>query len=329
MSSSLFAAPGRAAWRLSAITSAVLLISACATPTGSAPAGASAGATPAAASTAAATPPAAASAPAGAASGAATAARPPADPTAPKPFADVIKDAKRLDGYFALWRKDEKVWLEIPTSALNKPLMLSVNIANSVGERGLYASQMGPGAMVEWKRIGNQVQLLAVNTRFRAVGGNQRAVEQAFSPSLIAAAPVASAEHPERKAFLIDASLLLSDIPGYSTALEAAYRLPFGLDRGNSYFEAARTDAKVTTLTARMHFATPRIPAPPLTPSPVPQPSPPTTVPDPRSLFVSYVYSFQPLPEKVMAARTPDPRIGIFSESFTDLSSDLKAKPRA
>ncbi len=328
MSSSLFAAPGRAAWRLSAITSAVLLISACATPTGSAPAGASASATPAAASTAAATPPVAASAPAGAASGAATAARPPADPTAPKPFAEVIKDAKRLDGYFALWRKDEKVWLEIPTSALNKPLMLSVNIANSVGERGLYASQMGPGAMVEWKRIGNQVQLLAVNTRFRAVGGNQRAVEQAFSPSLIAAAPVASAEHPERKAFLVDASLLLSDIPGYSTALEAAYRLPFGLDRGNSYFEAARADAKVTTLTARMHFATPRIPAPPLTPSPVPLPSPPTTVPDPRSLFVSYVYSFQPLPEKVMAARTPDPRIGIFSESFTDLGSDLKANPR-
>ena len=321
-------APARAAWRLSVIASAVLLVSACASTQPAAPgATTTAAATPAAPGAAPAAPAAAvaASAPA---SGASAAARAPADPTAPKPFADVIKEAKRQDGYFPIWRKDEKVWLEIPSAALNKPFLFSVNIANSIGERGLYASQMGPGAMVEWRRIGNQVQLVALNTRFRAEGGSQRAVEQAFSPSLLAAAAVASAEHPERKAFLIDAGLLLSDIPGYSTALEAAYRLPFNLDRGNSYFEAARADARLSTLTARIHFATPRIPAPPLTPSPVPLPTPPQAVPDPRSLFVSYVYSFQPLPETAMRPRATDPRVGHFMESFTDLGGDLKANPR-
>ncbi len=313
-----------AAWRLSVITSAVLLMSACATtppPAGTAVAAA----TPAAGSAA---PAAAASGPAGGAS-APAGARPPADPTAPKPFADVIKDAKRQDGFFPIWRKDEKVWLEIPTAMLNKPLMLSVNIANSVGERGLYASQMAGGGTVEWRRIGNQIQLVALNTQFRAEGGSKFAVEQAFSPSLVGSAPVASAEHPERKSFLVDAApLLLSDIPGYSTRLEFAYRLPFNLDRGNSYFEATRADAGISTLTARIHFATARIPAPPLVPAPVPTPTPPQTVPDPRSLFVSYVYSFQPLPAEVMRPRVPDPRIGHFSESFTDLSGDLKANPR-
>ncbi|MBT9459452.1 MAG: zinc-dependent metalloprotease [Burkholderiaceae bacterium] len=271
--------------------------------------------------------------PAGAASGAAPGApRPPADPTAPKPFADVIKGAKVQQGLFPIWRKDEKVWIEIPKAQLNKPFLFSVNIANSVGERGLYASQMGTDHMAEFRKIGNQLQLIALNTKFRAVAdqGSKRAIDQAFSPSLLGAGPVASAEHPERKSVLVDASFLLSDIPGYSTRLEMAYRLPYGLDRSNSFIETARADERLSTLTARVHFATPRIPAPPLvpSPSPVPQPTPPQATPDPRSLFVSYVYNFAQLPETPMAVRKVDPRLGHFAESFTDLGGDLKANPR-
>ncbi|TDP71306.1 zinc-dependent metalloprotease [Roseateles toxinivorans] len=271
--------------------------------------------------------------PAGAASGAAPGApRPPADPTAPKPFADVIKDAKVQQGLFPIWRKDEKVWIEIPKAQLNKPFLFSVNIANSVGERGLYASQMGTDHMAEFRKIGNQLQLMALNTKFRAVAdqGSKRAIDQAFSPSLLGAGPVASAEHPERKSVLVDAAFLLSDIPGYSTRLEMAYRLPYGLDRSNSFIETARADERLSTLTARVHFATPRIPAPPLvpTPSPVPTPTPPQATPDPRSLFVSYVYNFAQLPETPMAVRKVDPRLGHFAESFTDLGGDLKANPR-
>ena len=55
----------------------------------------------------------------------AAAAYKPADPTAPKPFADIIKDAKVQDGLFPIWRKDEKVWMEIPKAAFNKPIRLA------------------------------------------------------------------------------------------------------------------------------------------------------------------------------------------------------------
>ncbi|MDP2367780.1 zinc-dependent metalloprotease [Rhodoferax sp.] len=252
----------------------------------------------------------------------------PADPAAPKPFAEVIKDAKQQDGLFPIWRKDEKAWLEIPKSALNKPFLFTVNIANSIGERGLYASQMNTDAMAEWRRVGNQLQLLALNTKFRAEGGARLAVEQAFSPSLLASAPLASAEHPQRKSILVDASFLLSDIPGYSTQIEQAFRLPYTLDKANSYIDASRADASLSTLTARVHFSTPRMPAPPQTPPPVPAPKPPQAVPDARSFFVNYVYSFAALPEQPMRARLSDPRLGHFMESFTDLGSDLKANPR-
>jgi hypothetical protein len=267
---------------------------------------------------------------AGASAPAAAAPRPPVDPTAPKPFADIIKGAKEQPGLFPIWRKDEKVWIEIPKEAFNKPFLFSVNVANSVGERGLYASQMLGDELAEWRRVGNQIQLIALNTKFRSSNpSSQLALEQAFSPSLIAGVPVASADHPDRKSVLVDASsLLLGDIPGYSTRLEAAYRLPFAPDRANSYIQATRADPKISTLTSRVHFATARIPAPSLVPAPVPVPTPPQATPDPRSMFFSFVYSFRALPEQPAAVRHADPRLGHFTESYSNLGDDLKANPR-
>jgi hypothetical protein len=301
-----------------------------ATAPASAPAAAPAGAPPAqAAAPAPGAPPAAAAAPGGQPP---AAARP--DPGAPRPFADVIKDATRTDGFIPIWRKDEKVWLEIPRERLGQPMLFSANIARSVGERGLYGSQMGPRWMVEFRRVGNQMQLVARQTGFRGDRdpGAARAVREAFSDSLIASAAVASAEHPERKSVLVDAGFLLGDIAGYSTRLEAAFRLPFSVDRPNSYFESARAEDGLTTLSAQVHYAVPRIPAPPQmmpgAPPPPPRTPPPVTTPDARSLFIGYVYSFRALPENPMPVRHADPRVGFFTESFSDLSDDLRPNTR-
>ncbi|MBI5276559.1 MAG: zinc-dependent metalloprotease [Burkholderiales bacterium] len=261
---------------------------------------------------------------------ASAASRPQGEPAPLRAFNDVVKDAKRMEGFVPLWQKDERVWLEVPKELLGKPFLFSVNIASSVGERGLYASQMAGSQMVEFRRIGRQMQLIALNTQFRAVAdqGSKRAIEQAFSPSLVGSAAVVSAEHPTRKSVLVDASFLFSDIPAYSTRLERAYRLPFSVDRANSSFERVRAEERLSTLTARIHFATPRIPAPPLTPPAVKPPTPPQATPDPRSLFVDYVYSFLALPDTPMRPRAGDPRVGNFTESFTDLGGDMKANPR-
>ncbi|MBV8125865.1 MAG: DUF5117 domain-containing protein, partial [Paucibacter sp.] len=252
-----------------------------------------------------------------------------ADPGAPRPFADVVKGAKVLEGLFPIWRKDDKVWLEVPRAAFDKPFLFTVNVAASVGERGLYASQMGMSQLVEWCQIGHQIQLMALNTAYRGEGDGRLAVEQGFSPSLLAAGAVASAEHPERHSVLIDASMFLTDIPGMTTQLERVYALQYGVDRSNSYFEAGRSEARLSTLTARMHYYTPRIPAPPPQPaSLVPLPTPPQAVPDPRSLFMSFVYNFQALPAQAMAPRPADPRLGFFTESFSDLGATDKVNPR-
>ena len=327
--------PGRpttlAAAALAAL--AALTLGACATVTG-AP-----GATPVAATATATAQPAPPAAVPGAASASgaagsipgAAAARP--DPAAPRPFADIVKGATRQDGFVPLWRKDEKVWLEIAPEQLAKPMLFSINIAQSVGERSLYGSQMGPRWMVEFRRIGNQMQMVARQMGFRAPrdAASGRAVNEGFSESLIASSPVASADHPERKAVLVDAGFLLTDLIGYSTRLEQAYRLPFAPDRSNSYFETVRAEAGLTTLAAKVHYAVARIPAPPLlapgAPAPL-TPPPPSTTPDARSLFVGYVYNLRELPAQPMAVRAADPRVGFFTESYNDLSDDLRANPR-
>jgi hypothetical protein len=269
-----------------------------------------------------------AAAPAAAAASAPALGRPEAG--APKPFDDVIKGATQQAGFVPVWRKDEKVWLELPLERFEQPFMLSINVSNSVGERGLYGSLMGPSWLAMFRKIGsNQVQLVALNTDYAATNAPMKAtIEQGFSHSLLGSTPVASAPHPQRKSILIDATFLLSDIAGYTTSLEQAFRMPYGLDRGNSFFEKIRVTDDLTTLNTRIHFATGRVPAPPLVPGPVPTPPPPANIPDPRSFFVGFVYNFTKLPDQAMAPRRTDPRLGHFFDVVTDLSTDLKANPR-
>ena len=295
-------------------------------------------ATIAAAPTAAGTPAAApkvaaaASAPGAAASRPASAAAAASAPVPGQPpaFATVIKDAKRSDGLIPLWRKDEKVWLEIDPALLDKPLMFSVNIANSVGERGLHGSTMGPSWLASLvKTTTTQIQLQALNAEHIATGtAQQHALAQNFSRSLLASMPIASAAHPESKALLVDAAFLLADIPSYSRALEAAFRLPYAPDRGNSHVTQAYATPDMTTVSTQMHFAIPRLPLPPTTPSPGPQPTPPTTLPDTRSMFIGYVYNFVKMPATIMRPRMADGRIGHFFDSVTDFSHDRSLQQR-
>ena len=244
---------------------------------------------------------------------------------------DILKDAKSSPGFFTLHQKDEKVWLEILPSQLNQPFFFSYNIPRSIGERGLYGSQMGSSKLVEFRKIGNQIQLIAKNTQFFAKEGTPQAqfVSESFSDSLMSSAAVVSAPHPETKSILIEANaLLFSDIPGYQTRLEGSFRMPFSLDTRNTSFSATKNTNALTGLEVKAHFAVPKLSAPSMTPSPVPMPPPPTATPDPRSLFVSFYYSFMPLPEP-MQTRLADERVGFFTVARTDYTTDLNIKSKA
>ena len=247
-----------------------------------------------------------------------------------KPFAEVIKDAKEQQGLFNLYSKDDKIWLEIKPDQFDHPLFLQINRTHGIGEREPFVNPMLRSYIVEFHRLGNLVQLLAKNTQFFAREGTPlaRAVRESTSDSLLSSVPVASLPHPERKSVLIDATaMLLTDIPGGATALDAAFRMAYSFDARNSSVSATHNSAELTGFAVSAHYSVPRLAPPPLMSNPsMPHVAPPAHLEDPRSLFLGYYYSLTTLPA-LMQARMADDRLGHFVTRRFDFSDDVAAFP--
>ena len=112
-----------------------------------------------------------------------------------KPMKEVLQGATALPGLLKLHQKDDKVWIELLPEQFNQLLFFSYNVPRSVGERGLYGGQMGGAYAVMFRKVGQQVQLIAKNTEFFAKQGSPQAqfVSESFSDSLLGSAPLVAA----------------------------------------------------------------------------------------------------------------------------------------
>jgi len=248
-----------------------------------------------------------------------------------KPFAEVIKDAKEHPGLFPLWTKDDKVWIELKPEQFDTPFFFSVNLSRGLGERFIFGGLMGGSHLVEFHRVGNNVQLLAKNVEYFASLGKpqQRAVSEAFSDSLLGSVPVASQPHPERKSVLIEANaLLLTDIPGGNGLLERTYRQSYGFDARNSSITKSRATMDLDAFEVSAHYSLARVSPPPVSPGSTPYTPPPATVPDVRSLFLGFYYNFAKLPDVPMQPRKADDRVGYFMTTRYDFADERKITPR-
>ena len=260
-------------------------------------------------------------------------------PPAPKPFAEVIKDATEVPGFFTTWRKDDKVWIEVPEAMWERPFFFSVNVTHSIGDAGLYGNQMGGFLaagrgqyFASFKKFGaSGVQLIARNVAHSAANDSptRHTVERSFSDSLIGTSMVASAPHPEKKSVLIEANaLLINDFPMAAQQLEQTFHQPYAFDSKNSSIEQVRNSETETGFNVRGHYQLNRVTLPPTTPNPAAPPSRlPNTLPDIRSLFMGYYYGFSKLPSP-MRPREADPRVGYFTTNVHDYTNPDKREPR-
>jgi hypothetical protein len=246
----------------------------------------------------------------------------------PRPFDAVIRDAKVLPGFFTLYERDERVWIELKPEQFNTPFYLSINRSRGLGENFIYPFMMR-GYVVEFRRVGSLVQMIAKNPRYRAKEGTPlaRAARQSFTDSLLGSATVASQAHPERKSVLVEANpLFLTDIAGTATELETVYRAPYSFDQRHSHFTKVRATDDMATFAISAHFAMPKVPAPPVNGGR--GTALPSTLEDVRSMFLGYHYSLAKLPDEPMRPRKADARVGHFMTRHWEFTNDQSPFPR-
>jgi hypothetical protein len=255
-------------------------------------------------------------------------------PSAPA-FEVVVKGADKQEGWLPLWRRQEKVWVELAPSDFGRPMFLSPKLLSGVGEGGFFggllasrSALVGRPQWVEFRKVNQQVQLVAINAAFRADKDTAQslAVQAAFSPSLLASVPVASAAHPQRNTVLVEvSSLLTGDLMGLAMQLNQTFKQGYGLDGRNTTITQTRSSSTGLQIEVQQHFATGSINT---TAQPGAAPSVPSALPDPRSLFLSVQYTLSPLPAGTAPTRLADARVGYFTSTVADFSNDLARNPR-
>jgi hypothetical protein len=247
-------------------------------------------------------------------------------------FADVVDGWAETAGLFRIHAKDEKVYLEIAPEQFGKPFFLTSGLNRGIGENRLFGGMMtypaGLSQVVEFRRAGPLVQLVAKNVKYTANPGTPeaRGVAAGFSDSLLAATSILSQPHPERRSVLVDASsIFVADLPAAATFLERTYRQSYSFDGRNSTLTRARVTGDLATFEVNAHYALAR----PVVPAPgtASTASLPSTVPDPRSLFLGFHYSLGALPDKPMRPRLADERLGFFTTERLDFSADSARVP--
>ena len=255
------------------------------------------------------------------------------------PFATVTQGARRIEGMLTLWQKDDKVWLELRPEDFNKPMFFSPKISQGIGEGGLFGGAMpsafmpwGGPRIVEFRKIHNLVQLVALNEEFRAEAGTPQAhaVDAGYSVSLVGSTPLASQPNASSQGLLVEANnLFLVDTLGMAIHLQQTFRQGYGFDPHNSYFDKVRASADEVMFDVAAHFYSQSISTSfPNAPPGAPQPTIPSFLPDARSLFLGLHYSLARLPDKPMATRAADPRVGYFTTGVADYTDDQSRSPR-
>lgn len=253
-------------------------------------------------------------------------------PPPEKPFADIVKDAEVLTGLFTLYRKDDKVYLEIAPAQFGQIYLLSPTMESGLGERGLYGAQVLGEFVFAFEKVGKTVQFVQKNVHYKAADKTpiQRAVARSFTDSVLGTAKIESLPHPERKSVLIDlGNIMVEDIPLIGFALESTYRFPYKLDKPSSHIAMVKSFPLNIEIDTALNFSIERPPVPPLTPAPpsVPQPAPPVASPDLRSLQFRIRYSLSAISQTSFRPRLADDRVGHFLAMYQDFSDDTKETP--
>jgi len=231
-----------------------------------------------------------------------------AQPKPPNKFEQATKDAKKVEGLFNVYYKEQQVLVELKSSQLNQDFLMLTSIARGVSS-GMVIGGMSWGDDVIWnfRKVGDKMHVLRKNVRFKAKPGSPEAnaVKFAYSDSVLYALPIVA---DGAGTHLVDMTrVFMSDDE------------QIGRQIGGNFVPDRSTVAKVKAYDRNVNI---QIAA-------VYQGNPAAgsleTVPDVRGMQVQVHYDISVLPSTGYKPRKADDRIGYFlvvAKDFTDETDD-------
>lgn len=223
-------------------------------------------------------------------------------------FTKLTKDAVHRPGYFDTWEKDGHLYLAVPRGRLGEDFLINFQIARGIGSSRVFGGTMlniFEGSIVALEQHDDRLYLVQRPHRYTADAGTPaaRAVDLTFSSSVLESAKI-EAWSPDSAAVIDIYDWVVSDLSDISGRLRFAVsdnnrpgRVNF--DKGRSYLEGVKAFPGNVNIRAKLTF----------------RPGEPTNVrgvPDSRFIPVTIHYGLVQLPERPMAPRRADDRVGYF-----------------
>lgn len=173
--------------------------------------------------------------------------------------------------------------------------------------------------IVYWKKLGNRVQIIRKNLRFRAIHGSPsaRAIRNSFSDSVIGSGNILSLPNPEGGGILVDLHevFFANEFSEVTEKLKEAYETGYKFDKADSTIVLLKSFPKNSELGLLTQFRAQELEKPSI------------TLPNPRSLNLQFRISLVSLPESHYMPRLGDDRVGHFYDMHMDFNSDHLETP--
>jgi hypothetical protein len=241
---------------------------------------------------------------------AAKAAEPEAKPKSKyPPYEEFTKDAEpvpQADGLLKLWRKDDQLFAELGTQQLDRDYIVLITIARGIGQTpivGGFSWGFGDDAVWQFRKAGENIQLVRRNVRFTAESGSptEKAVKLAYTDSVLFSLPIKT-KSPSG-AFVVDLTpVFMSDLPQIGMVLPG-----FMFARDKSTWADVSVMAKNVELQVAATYASGGHDSI-------------DSVPDSRGVTVNVHYSISELPVTSYKPRLADDRVGYFLTVLKDFS---------
>jgi hypothetical protein len=223
-----------------------------------------------------------------------------------KTFEDVIKDAKKMEGLFNLYAKEDKLYLEIRPDQFDKLYLYIPTLWTSVGYGG--TGSYFPMQVFYWEKLDKKVLLVWKNTRYVAEESAEykRNLENVVPQSIAHAFKIESAPHPENNSILIDLDgFFLADSLGLGRNFSTQQN-PYTVDKSRTVWDKIQTFPENIELGVRYTLSSGK---------PLSEPS----VPDSSGITVMVRFSISELPmNNGFRPRLADDRVGYFVQQVFD-----------